>query len=192
MEYVTSDWHLNHTEVIEYEKRPFQTVAEMNKAILKNWRDVVSSSDTVFHLGDVFLRTPKEQAEKIVKNLPGKKVLVLGNHDRSRSLSWWRDVGFIEVYKYPIIVRGFYILSHEPAYVGPSMPYVNVHGHTHSESSDNPHKVNVSVEVTDYRPVSLDDVVSRFGIEITARKILSEFFDPKLVLSSSHRTEETE
>ena len=162
MDFVTSDWHLNHGNIIEYEKRPFKTVAEMNHAILKNWRETVGRHDTVFFLGDAFFHTPKEEAQMVVTSLPGKKVIVLGNHDRGKSTQWWRDVGFAEVYSYPIVYKKFFILSHEPLYVGPGMPYVNVHGHTHGESSDNPQKVNVCVEVTEYRPVSLDEIVARF------------------------------
>ena len=161
LNYIFSDLHLNHKAVIGFEGRPFSSVYQMNKTILRNWRETVSSRDTIWVLGDVAFSTTKEELTSMIKNLPGIKKLILGNHDRSKSLQWWRDVGFVEVYPYPIIYQDFFILSHEPVYVSKEMPYVNIHGHTHSESSDNPQKVNVSVEVTGYAPVSLDDIITR-------------------------------
>lgn len=165
MEYIFSDLHLNHEAIIQYEKRPFANVQEMNREILKNWREIVSSQDTIWLLGDVAFKTSKDDLKKIITNLPGRKNLILGNHDRGKSPLWWRDVGFDEVSRYPIIYRDFFILSHEPLYVGAEMPYVNIHGHTHGESSDNPQKVNVSVEVTGYKPLSLDEILDRFRKE---------------------------
>jgi calcineurin-like phosphoesterase family protein len=166
MNYIWSDLHLNHEAVLRYENRPFNSVQEMNKTLIKNWRETVSSKDTIFNLGDVSFKTTKDELEKIIKNLPGKKVLILGNHDRSKSLSWWRDVGFDEVYPYPIIYEGFFMLSHEPLYICPEMPYVNIHGHTHGECFDNyVQRMNVSVENIEYKPVSLDDLVFKFKRE---------------------------
>jgi calcineurin-like phosphoesterase family protein len=95
--------------------------------------------------------------------MPGKKILVLGNHDRGRSLTYWYDIGFDEVYKYPIIYDEFYILSHESIYINHAMPYVNIHGHTHSENTTNLQKINVSVECTGYKPVLLDTITSMFN-----------------------------
>lgn len=162
MNLIWSDLHINHEAILRYENRPFKDVKEMKQVLTGNWKSAATSHDTVFVLGDVAFRTTKEELTEIIQNLPGKKVLVMGNHDKSKSLRWWHDVGFAEVYKYPIIYRDWFILSHEPVYVGPEMPYVNIHGHTHGESSTNPRKVNVCVEATDYKPASLDGIIARF------------------------------
>jgi calcineurin-like phosphoesterase family protein len=165
MIWIWSDLHLFHGNVITYERRPFADVAEMNAVILRNWRETVKKRDTIICLGDVSLSN-KENTAAAIKNMPGHKVLVLGNHDRARSVRWWHEVGFDEVYKYPIILDEFYMLSHEPLYVGPEMPYVNVHGHTHSSSFDNPRRINVSVEVIGYKPVSFEGLKYRDGQEL--------------------------
>lgn len=162
MNLIWSDLHINHEAILRYENRPFKDVKEMKRVLTENWKSAATSHDTVFVLGDVAFRTTKEELTEMIQNLPGKKILVLGNHDRSKRLHWWHDVGFAEVYKYPIIYREWFILSHEPVYVGPEMPYINIHGHTHGESSTNPRKVNVCVEVTDYKPVSLDCIIAKF------------------------------
>lgn len=165
MEWVWSDTHFFHENIIKYENRPFENAKEMNKVLLSNWRKKVKSKDILYHLGDVSLAN-KIETEKIIKSMPGYKILILGNHDRSHSEKWWREVGFDAVYKYPIIIEGFYMLSHEPLYVGPETPYANIHGHTHSESSVNKLKFNVSVENINYEPISLDVVKQEIkGIE---------------------------
>lgn len=146
MNYIWSDLHINHPAILQYENRPFQTVQEMNKTLIKNWCETVSSKDTIFNLGDVAFRISKDELEKIIKNLPGKKILILGNHDRSKSISWWKEVGFNEVYPYPIIYNDFFMLSHEPLYLNLEMPYVNIHGHTHGKLFDGiPNRLNVFV-----------------------------------------------
>ena len=160
--YLWSDLHLNHERIINYEQRPFANVTQMNQALLSAWSETVKSQDTIINLGDVAFSTSHAELQKIITNLPGHKILILGNHDRDKSVKWWQEVGFDEVYPYPIIYEGFYILSHESLYVGKEMPYVNLHGHTHGESTDNPQKFNVSVEVIGYRPILFDEIKAKF------------------------------
>ena len=54
MIWFTSDLHFNHLNILKYEpkSRPFENVAEMNEALIKNWNDRVKPEDTVFVLGD--------------------------------------------------------------------------------------------------------------------------------------------
>ena len=166
-DFIWSDLHMGHANVIDYESRPYSSVEQLNEALAENWRAVVTKHDRIWNLGDVALKMSKETLEKIIKNLPGKKILILGNHDRGRSPTWWHDVGFDEVYPYPVIYEGFYMLSHEPLYVNKNMPYVNVHGHTHGTSSDNPQQINVSVDVINFTPMPFEDIKDRF-VEKTA------------------------
>lgn len=162
MVYIWSDIHLNHDKIRLYEQRPFDSEEKMNKGILNAWRRTVKKHDTIINLGDVSWRLNKEWMANTLKNLPGYKVLVMGNHDRGKSVKWWLEVGFDEVYKYPIIYEDFYILSHEPLYVNESMPYVNVHGHVHSERTTNKQKFNVSVDSIGFEPISFEVVKNSF------------------------------
>ncbi len=161
-DYIWSDLHLNHSNIIEYEGRPYASVEEMNAALLGAWGSTIKKNDVLWNLGDVALHMSREMLTKMLSGLPGKKILILGNHDRGRSIPWWYSVGFDVVYEYPIILNNFYMLSHKPLYVNRSMPYVNIHGHTHGTSSDNPQQVNVSVEVIGYKPVLLQSIQDRF------------------------------
>lgn len=129
--FLTSDLHFGHKNIIEYEKRPFRNVEDMNAGIIKNWNKIVSNDDMVFCLGDVSFGGA-EMTKECVSQLQGKKILIMGNHDRGRSISWWMDKGFDEVYRYPIMYNGFLILGHEPPdYMSDATPYYFAYGHVH-------------------------------------------------------------
>lgn len=132
---------------------------KMDKTILRNWRETVKGDDTIINLGDVFFKWSKERAQNVIQNLPGHKVLILGNHDRSHSVDWWREVGFHEVYPWPIIYKEWYILSHEEVFLNEKMPYINLHGHRHEVKLNKPCYINVCVENTDYKPVLLSSLL---------------------------------
>lgn len=153
--YFISDLHFGHKNIIKYENRPFSTLNEMVSHIIKKWNEVVTDNDKVFVLGDVsFLN--KEATQNIVKKLKGRKILIKGNHDKGKSDSWWRDVGFSEVIKYPIFYSQFYILSHSPMYA--EDPYINIHGHVHGTAPDAKNYFNVGAEKLNYTPISFDDI----------------------------------
>ena len=132
MDYFISDTHWGDTElgIIAFEKRPFKDQKDMIDIMIDEWNSVVKDEDTVWHLGDVFFGLERSTREHILGRLNGHKQLILGNHDREYSNSYWRSLGFEEVYDYPIIFNDFYILSHEPLYMTVG-PYVNIFGHVH-------------------------------------------------------------
>lgn len=157
--YIWSDTHLGHTNIIRYCNRPFMDTELMDKTILRNWRETVKGEDTIIHLGDVCFKWSRERLQNVLANLPGHKILVMGNHDRSHSIEWWREVGFHEVYPHPIIYRKWYILSHEEVFLNDKMPYINIHGHHHQHKFADACYRNVSVEQTNYLPVLFDSLL---------------------------------
>lgn len=160
-----ADTHFGHKNIIAYENRPFATVEEMDKELIRLWNETVQQDDTVFLLGD-FSFYNKERSAEICRQLQGNKLLVLGNHD-GHPPQWYRDCGFQEVYNYPIIYAGFWMLSHEPLYINQNMPYGNIFGHVHgnpayADASSN--SCCVSLERTGYRPLEFDEVKRRMGL----------------------------
>jgi calcineurin-like phosphoesterase family protein len=155
--YFISDLHFFHNNIIKYENRPFCSVEEMNREIIKRWNNTVSKSDRVFVLGDISFSSFAE-TEQVVRSLNGIKHLIMGNHDRGRSVAWWLNIGFDKVSEYPIIYRDFLILSHEPMHMNESMPYVNLHGHIHSQLLEGRKHINMCVEHWDYTPVHIDTI----------------------------------
>lgn len=152
-----SDHHFGHKHIIDFESRPFKDADEMNEIMIEKWNAVVGKQDKVFHLGD-FSFLNKEKTKAIVSRLNGYKILILGNHDRGRSRAWWLDAGFDEVSEHPIIYKDFFFLSHEPMYMNYHMPYVNVHGHIHSQKYEGVNYFNVSVEHWDYTPLTFEQI----------------------------------
>lgn len=57
-------------------------VKKMNEMLIKEWNETIKRGDTVYILGDFSLGT-KEETEKILNKLHGKKFLIVGNHDKS-------------------------------------------------------------------------------------------------------------
>ena len=76
-----SDEHFAHDNIRIYCKRPFQTVQEMDEAIIANYNSVVGPDDTVIHVGD-FVFGKKPAAEAYIKRLKGKHIFIRGNHDK--------------------------------------------------------------------------------------------------------------
>lgn len=167
MTFFTADLHFGHKNIIKYENRPFDSVEQMDEQLIKNWNAKVTKGDKVFVLGD-FSFTNKERIKELVAALNGVKILVLGNHDRERSLFWWKtESGFEEVYAYPIIYKQWLMLSHEPLDICENMPYANIYGHVHGNPAyvdANANSCCVSVERTDYAPISLSDMLTRMGL----------------------------
>lgn len=158
-DYLISDLHFHHRNIIEYTGRPFKDVEEMNETLIKNWNSVVKRGDRVFLLGDVFFCS-QELAHQIKRRLNGDVYLFLGNHDK-HSKQWFKDIGFIEVFDKPFIMHNKYIISHKPLEVNFG-DLVNVHGHVHNRTlPDTSRYCNVSVEEINYTPILFNKVRSK-------------------------------
>lgn len=151
--FLIADTHFNHTNIIKYCNRPFKDINEMNETLIKNWNEVISKDDLVYHLGD-FGFFNNDELKELLKLLNGTKILLLGNHDLRRVVTTWKDLGFKEVYKKEIRL-GKYILTHRPIHV--EEEFINIFGHIHENelygnfNKDN--HINISIDVTNFYPV---------------------------------------
>ncbi|WP_413560734.1 metallophosphoesterase [Bdellovibrio sp. HCB209] len=174
MVYFISDFHFGHTKVIEYGERPFTSLEEMNDKMAADYNSVVTPEDTVYIVGDLSLGGI-ERAKEYLSKLNGKKILIRGNHDRG-SKEDLLNAGYEEVHDTLILKHdGITIgLSHYPFRPPGEMPGKYdlkpdqcdflIHGHLHQIQKEKIHEsgklmVNVSVEVLNYLPISLDEVV---------------------------------
>ena len=155
-DFVTSDLHLSHENIIHYCDRPFASVEEMDAALIQNWNALVAPTDTVYFLGDLIVH--KDRAAdyyRFVQMLNGVKVLVRGNH----------DPGDLNVHQ---LVSGcwddtFLVFTHNPAHIPDDYPGWVCHGHTHNNTpfiDRDRRRVNVCVEHTGYAPIRVRDVVA--------------------------------
>jgi len=81
--YYIADTHFGHERVIEFDKRPFSSLEEMEEEMIRRWNAVVERGDTVYILGDFCWRVDADWI-RILKRLKGNKVLIKGNHDLTR------------------------------------------------------------------------------------------------------------
>lgn len=156
--YFIADTHFSDENIIRYENRPFESIREMNDTMAANWNRIVKDEDMVYVLGDF---GADGQESFILGQLNGCKYLVRGNHD-TKSNDFYRKAGFKEVYDYPIIIKNFWILSHEPLYVNSNMPYANLFGHVHSSPVFKTYSRQhycVSAERIDYTPIAFDEII---------------------------------
>ena len=158
MDYIISDTHFNHENIIHYASRPFSGVIAMNDVLIKNWNSVVTPSDTVYHLGDFGFGSPSA-LEAILKRLNGVKILVKGNHDR-HTLATYRRIGFEDVYQ-RLHIGGLYYLSHRPEQRQKAP--IHLHGHIHNKLIPDcpPWQRNMCVELIGYTPVEFPPYVQQ-------------------------------
>ena len=133
----------------------------MEYKLISCWNKVVKKFDTIFVHGD-FALCPKEKIKEILSNLNGHKVLIMGNHDRHKSVKVWLEIGFNEVSKYPIIVEDDYIFSHEPVILESESKFKNIYGHTHSKGFNDDKSFCVSIEKIEYKPINFDIIKDYF------------------------------
>ena len=169
--FVVADTHFGHKNIINYENRPFGSVDEMDQALIERWNQTVRTrEDKVFVLGDFSFHS-KDKTKQILSQLNGRKALIMGNHDRGRSIKWWREVGFLEVYRYPIIYNDI-IMSHEPMKPYKSNSYLYLYGHVHGNKQYQTFyksSICVSIERWDYKPVKINSLL--FSNRLRRRRV---------------------
>ena len=156
-----ADTHFGDENIRRYEKRPFVDAADMDNALTERWnRRIPAENSVVFVLGDF---CAGDNEKEILSRLNGQKLLVKGNHD-VKTNDYYRRAGFCEVYDYPILYNGFWILSHDAVYINSNMPYANIFGHVHSspivKDYSNQHYC-VSVERINYTPILFEDIAKK-------------------------------
>lgn len=156
--FIIADTHFGDENIRLYEERPFPDTETMDCEIIRRWNETVDEDDLVYHLGD-FCSQGEQRCRELTAQLKGRKFLIIGNHDRYLSTQKWREIGFEECYDLPVVLKEFFILSHEPLYMCRSMPYANLFGHVHnvpSYRSVSSRSACVSVERINYTPILLE------------------------------------
>lgn len=162
--WIISDPHFDHKNIIRYTNRPFWSIEQMNEHILWNWNNKIKSDDLVFFLGDMAFGRGSRKARWWLTQLNGRKIYLKGSHDKEiRPTSVLDKVLFVCDC---VVLRTdacTYLLVHDSF----NKPYWFhgwvVHGHYHDTRPylDTKWKrVNVSVEMTDYKPITVRQLVT--------------------------------
>ncbi len=180
--FFTSDLHIGHENVMRFDKRPFQSVEEMNAELIERWNKKVKAGDLVYVLGDMIWKTDTNNAEKLIRSLNGQIILIKGNHDRflhnakaKNALAGVKDYDDIAVELEDGSKRRC-ILSHYfiPFYIGHRYNAIHLHGHSHNtEEAEEERRIvrelndkgyslevyNVGCMYWNYEPVTLDEII---------------------------------
>ncbi len=187
----TSDLHFGHRKVAGI--RGHELIGNHDMAIASNWAKTVKADDVVWVLGDISVSNPVIALD-LIAQLPGRKRLVAGNHDKIHPM--YRDahrwaVEYGSVFEYVthaarIKVCGIEVLlSHFPytrdrdeviRYPQWRLPDLGVpllHGHTHSSSriSFDPLEVHVGIDAWDMTPVSDVAIAEKYLIPFAKGKV---------------------
>ena len=153
--WVIADTHFGHKKLIEEGHRP----ESYDVQIIGNWIKMVDPEDLIIHLGDVALPDKDQSVWATLAGLPGRKILVMGNHDK-RSAKWYMERGFdfaCDAFE----LRGI-LYTHRPAQIIPPWIRFNVHGHLHAGEHREYTKLEehrlVSLEELGYTPVKVDRI----------------------------------
>ncbi|WP_157979327.1 metallophosphoesterase [Rhodoferax ferrireducens] len=139
--WITSDLHFLHTNIIGYCDRPFFNVDSMTDALMATLQKVPKDELILFG-GDMAMGNYEKTVE-LIRLLPGRKILIAGNHDLTRDgkcklaceehlfeavvpfLAWLGYQGrLVVVSHYPILVPETY----------KNTPILNYHGHLHEKT----------------------------------------------------------
>lgn len=160
--FIIADCHFGHFNIIKYCNRPFNSVGEMNYAMIENWNKTVKPGDRVIVNGD-FALCGKDRLIDIGQQLNGRKTLIVGNHDEG-SLETYYRAGFEMVSKNSLVIDNFYIVSHYPLIEGGAGwgSFCNIYGHVHNHDGYEDVTRNTfcsSAERIEYTPILFDDIV---------------------------------
>lgn len=168
--WLTSDLHFGHTNIVSYSQRPFKDEYTMTEGIIERYNEVVKPEDTVWLLGDICMGQ-LELTIRHIGRLNGLKILYPGNHDivhprhkRHKNTELAKEFlkSFAVVHHHEskpwldgpggVLCR----LSHYPV----EWEGWSLHGHVHELWRQRGRKINVGVDVWDYRPVHVDEVMA--------------------------------
>ena len=175
MIYYISDIHFRDKKIFKKCNRPFSSVKEMEEVVISNWNKIVNDEDIVYVLGDIG-KDDDPSTIDIFKILKGHKYLIVGNHDHDMldkiiASNIFESVKFIDLIMdnerkvclchYPIMD---WMEFNRDGYL--------VFGHVHNKTMANgkayqemkeyykdKHAYNCGVDITDFKPLTLDQLI---------------------------------
>ena len=178
--FFTSDIHLGHRGVLDFDNRPWDNLDDMNEGLITRWNNKVGKGDHVYILGDLCWLSG-EKARLLVSRLNGNLHLIRGNHDRISKASY-REL-FASIKDYDTVhvhlsdgTNRRVVMSHYPIplYHGHYNDSIHLYGHVHNTSEEALtrqiiellHKQGITCEMYnvwcgfyDWAPATLDEII---------------------------------
>ena len=163
-----ADLHFGHANIIKLSNRPFDSVDEMDEALINNWNKVVSDNDRVYIVGDFSF---SRDVDKYISRLTGEKFLIKGNHDKDIIKKLQHRQKFVDIKDIYRVYDGDnkIVLCHYPLvewdgfFRGVKHFYGHIHNNTENATyqimKSIPNAYNVGADILDYTPREYDEVV---------------------------------
>lgn len=152
----------------------------MNEAIIERHNKIITSTDTVYVLGDLCLGGGSDEAirsaKKMIQSLKGNLKVILGNHDTDRRIQMYNECWNVKVIGYADMIhteKYHFYLSHFPTLTS-NLDYdkplkqrtLNLCGHTHTinpfSDSDKGYIYHCEVDAHECYPINLDFIIQEF------------------------------
>jgi calcineurin-like phosphoesterase family protein len=162
MYYFTADQHYGHKRIIEYCKRPFDSVDDMDEYMINEHNKVVKPNDIVINIGDfsLYSRKYEDVAKKYIRRLNGMNVFIPGSHDQwlgnnKNSHIWQKSIEGQQV-----------ICCHYAMRTWPASHYGSWHlfGHSHGNLLAYGNSFDVGVDSHEFRPWSFEEVKEKMDL----------------------------
>ena len=189
MNFFTSDSHFSLLDktIIPRDFRPFESLDEMNDAIIKTWNMDAGVGDVIYHLGDFvnynsFDNQYFQKYFEFVQKIRAKVILIFGNNEHKilkrefggnfeKMKQFLLELGFhdvIENYMEIMIGENIYKLTHRPTEANMQKEY-NLFGHIHKCGFIKKFGFNVGVDNHYFKLFSEEDI-----LELESRR---KYFD---------------
>ena len=156
-----ADLHLGHRNILKYTPRPWNTIEEMNEAILSNFNSVLGKRDELYIVGDFAF----DRHGYWINAIRGKKFLIRGSHDKM-SVEHYRCFTEVDdVKKIKLKNKRFCIMMHccprifEKSHYGAYCLF----GHSHGRLKTFNLSVDVGIDSNDvpnkYFPTHEDNII---------------------------------
>lgn len=170
MIYFTSDLHLGHNNILKFTGRPYDSMEEMNRELIRNINFRVTKNDWLYILGDVSHHILPEQTNQLLARINGRKVLVRGNHDKEYDPALFEEIcDYKKLFAYgkTFILSHYPFLSWDRMAAGSLMLHGNIHStgeYNEENRADGLLRYDVRVDANGLRPVSAYEVLEFFGL----------------------------
>jgi len=169
MNYYIADTHFGHESIA---RRRNMTTEEMDRMLIEAWNSAVMDEDDIYLLGD-FCYKPHRDPVEYIRQLRGRKHLVIGNHD-VKYLK--RNQAFADSFVETAMMLGvnddpyYIVLCHYPIaeWNGYFHKVYHFYGHIHNTTPNNAHDFmkteerafNVGVDVIGPVPLTAQQIIT--------------------------------
>lgn len=156
-----SDAHFDHSNIIRYCHRPYDSKNQMNEELLENWNEIVKENDPIYFLGDMSYGRERRPIDYWLTKLNGTIFYIRGNHDRDAITRCT-----VIPDRYGIKYNDYkFLLMHDPHRPFGYDGWI-IHGDKHNNNlkeypfiNQKNKTVNVCAELINYTPLSLDKLI---------------------------------